>query len=130
MSGDEITLTIPRDEEFQEVAQLVLGGVAARANLSYEGFDDLAIALESLLERAGLEGDVTVTLHVEEGAIRTTVGPFAGSRLATELERTGADDFGLRRVLDTVVDGVEVDDRDDGQWIELTKRVQVEQGGR
>ena len=33
MTGDEITLTIPRDPSFHEVAHLVLGGVAARLDL-------------------------------------------------------------------------------------------------
>jgi len=130
MNADEITLTIPRDDAYQHVAQLVLGGVAARVNLSYESLDDLATALESLLERAGVDGDVTVSLHLEANAIRATVGPFAGSRLGGELEQRGAEDLGLWRVLDTVVDRVEIADRDDGQWIELTKRVQSEQDGR
>ena len=121
MSTDEITLTIPRDEEFQHVAQLVLGGVAARVNLSYESLDDLATALESLLENVGSTGDVTVALRVEPNAICATVGPFHGSRLGTELDRGGEGGFGLRRVLDTVADQVEIVQRDDGQWVELTK---------
>ena len=129
MSGDEITLTIPRDEAFQHVAQLVLGGVAARVNLSYESLDDLATALESLLEHAGEDGDVTVSVRVEENAIRTEVGPFRGDRFRAALARGGEDDLGLRRVLDTVVDKVEVGERDDGQWVELTKRVRLEDGG-
>ncbi|MDQ2984391.1 MAG: hypothetical protein M3R70_10800 [Actinomycetota bacterium] len=128
MSIDEITLTIPRDEEFQHVAQLVLGGVAARMNLSYESLDDLATALDSLLEHAGQDGDVTVSLSVEKRAIRAAIGPFHGLRLSNELERGGEADLGLRRVLETVVDDVGIDTRDDGEWVELTKRVQTSNG--
>jgi hypothetical protein len=125
VSSDEITLTIPRDQGFEHVAQLVLGGVAARQNLTYESLDDLAIALDALLERARDDNDVTVTLQLEERAIRAAVGPFPGT-VRRELERDAGEDMGLRRVLATVVDQVEVDDREDGEWVELTKRVEHE----
>ena len=45
-------LTIPRDEGFGNVAQLVLAGVAARLNLTYEVLDDLGTALATLLEES------------------------------------------------------------------------------
>lgn len=120
MTGDEITLTIPREEPFHEVAHLVLGGVAARLNLTFESIDDLETALDAVLERAAEDGEVTVRLRLEEGAIVTAVGPFAADRLRAELERESANDVTLRRVLDTVVDGYEL--RGDG-WLELTKDV-------
>ncbi|HSB39353.1 MAG TPA: hypothetical protein VLD13_09725 [Gaiellaceae bacterium] len=120
MTGDEITLTIPREEPFHEVAHLVLGGVAARLNLTFESIDDLETALDAVLERAAEDGEVTVRLRLEEGAIVTVVGPFAADGLRAELERESANDVTLRRVLDTVVDGYEL--RGDG-WLELTKDV-------
>ena len=107
MTGDEIILTIPREEPFNEVAHLVLGGVAARLDLTFESIDDLETALDAVLERAAEEGDVTVKL-----------GPFAADRLRAELERDAADHVTLRRILDTVVDSYELDA--DG-WLELTK---------
>jgi len=121
MTGDEITLTIPREEPFHEVAHLVLGGVAARLNLTFEHIDDLETALDAVLERAADDGDVTVRLQLTDGAIVTRVGPFAADRLRAELERDSADEVTLRRVLDTVVDGYELDG--DG-WLELTKAVE------
>jgi hypothetical protein len=124
MTGDEITLTIPREPPFHEVAHLVLGGVAARLNLTFESIDDLETALDAVLERAAAEGEVTVRLRLEEGAIVACVGPFATDRLRMELERDGEGEVTLRRVLDTVVDGYELDG--DG-WLELRKH--VEQGG-
>ena len=120
MTGDEITLTIPREEPFHEVAHLVLGGVAARLNLTVESIDDLETALDAVLERAAEDGEVTVRLRLEEGGIVTAVGPFASDRLRAELEREPADDVTLRRILDTVVDRYEL--RADG-WLELTKDV-------
>jgi hypothetical protein len=120
MTGDEITLTIPREQPFHEVAHLVLGGVAARLNLTFESIDDLETALDAVLERVAEDGEVTVKLRLADGAIVTRVGPFAADRLRAELERDATDDVTLRRILDTVVDGYEVDP--DG-WLELTKGV-------
>ena len=120
MPGDEITLTIPREEPFHEVAHLVLGGVAARLNLPFESIDDLETALDAVLERASEDGEVTVKLRLADGAIVTRVGPFAAERLRAELERDASDGVTLRRILDTVVDGYDLDH--DG-WLELTKGV-------
>ena len=47
MTGDMITLTIPREQPFHEVAHLVLGGVAARLDLAFESIDDLETALDA-----------------------------------------------------------------------------------
>ncbi|HYX88953.1 MAG TPA: hypothetical protein VE753_06255 [Gaiellaceae bacterium] len=120
MTGDEIVLTIPREESFHEVAHLVLAGVASRLNLSFESLDDLETALDAVLERAAEDGELTVKLRVADGAIRAVVGPFAADRLRAELERAPGEIVDLRRILDTVLDGYELDA--DG-WLELTKHV-------
>lgn len=125
MTGDQITLTIPREPPFHEVAHLVLGGVAARLNLTFESLDDLETALDAVLERAAPEGDVTVQLRIQEGAIVARVGPFSLEPLRAELAREVGGDVTLRRVLDTVVDRYEL--AADG-WLELTKDVEVEEG--
>jgi hypothetical protein len=124
MTGDQITLTIPREAPFHEVAHLVLGGVAARLNLTFESLDDLETALDAVLERAAEDGEVTVQLRLDEGSITARLGPFAGDRLRGELEQDAGDAVSLRRILDTVVDGYELD----GSWLELTKNVGQEQG--
>jgi hypothetical protein len=118
---DEITLTIPREEPFHEVAHLVLGGFAARLNLSFESLDDLETALNAVLERASSNGHVTVKLCLDEGSLRASVGPILGDALRGELEREPGDEVTLRRILDTVVDAYELDP--DG-WLELRKRVE------
>ena len=118
MTGDMITLTIPREEPFHEVAHLVLGGVAARLNLTFESIDDLETALEAVLEHASENGEVTVQLRLDERAIVTRVGPFATDALREELDRDD-ESVGLRRILDTVLDGYELDEG----WLELTKNV-------
>jgi hypothetical protein len=119
MTGDMITLTIPREQPFHEVAHLVLGGVAARLNLTFESIDDLETALDAVLEHASENGDVTVELRLDEQAIVTRVGPFAADALRAELDRDD-ESVGLRRILDTVLDGYELDREG---WLELTKNV-------
>jgi len=122
VTPDRIVLTIPRDEGFEGVAQLVLAGVATRLNFSYEVVDDLGTALETLLERRG-EGELTVELEVGEDTVKAALGPFGDEGLRAELERLG-DGVGLRRVLETVVDRFAAVEREGGGWIELEKRVE------
>ena len=143
MKGDMIKLTIPREQPFNEVAHLVIGGVAARLNLTFESIDDLETALEAVLEHAPehgevtvelllddhppalhavrahapADGEVTVELVLDDGAIVTRVGPFSTDTLRAELDRD-EDVVGLRRILDTVVDRYELGG--DG-WLEMTK---------
>ena len=75
--ADEITLTIPRRPEFRRVASFVLGGLAARLNLTIESLEDIQLALDALLACAeGPAGEVTVRLIVREDALVTRVGPL------------------------------------------------------
>jgi hypothetical protein len=123
MTGDEITLTIPREQPFHEVAHLVLGGFAARLNLTFENLDDLETALEAVLERASTDGNVTVKLRLEEGTIHAAVGRLPVESLRSELERDTAGEVTLRRILETVVDDYDLDGEG---WLELTKHVEQE----
>ena len=122
MSVDEISLTLPSDEAFHGVAHLVLGGLAVRLDLSFESLEDLELAVDALLERSPQGRDVTVLVRVLEGELHTIVGPF--DALRAELEE-GGDSLNLSRILGTVCDSVEIVDRDDGQYVELTKRVET-----
>ena len=123
MTPDRIVLTIPRDEGYEDVAQLVLAGVAARLNLTYNVIDDLGTALAALIERRGEEGDLTVDLEVGDDSVTAAIGPFRADRLRAELEQR-ENGVGLRRVLETVVDSFGALERSDGVWIELQKRVE------
>jgi hypothetical protein len=117
---DEIILTIPSEQPFREVAHLVLGGVAARLDLTFEGLDDLETALDAVLERTPTDGEVTVRLRIDNASITAAVGPLAVDRLRAELDRDPGEAVTLRRILDTVVDRYELDQ--DG-WLELSKAV-------
>jgi hypothetical protein len=118
LTGDKIAVTIPGDDGFEGVAQLVLGGVAARLNLTYESLDDLGTALATLLERRPDGEALTVELEVGDDVIVACVGPFPGDAVLGELERPD-EGVGLRRVLETVVDSFGATQRENGNWVEL-----------
>lgn len=122
--SDEITLTLPRVREFVRIAHLVLGGLAVRLDLTFENLEDLQLALAGLLDRPDGEGFVTLAVRVEDGMLHASVGPFDDS-LRAELERDPEEGVGLRRVLETVVDRIDLGRREGGTWIELTKSVQA-----
>jgi hypothetical protein len=121
MSSDVIRLTMPRERPFYGVAHLVLGGVAARLELTVEHLEELELALDGLLDRRDGGKEVTLTLHVDGGRLAAELGPF-GQELRAELAGEPGEALSLRRLLDAVVDGYEVDEREDGAWIKLHKR--------
>ena len=119
---DEFTISIPRERPFATVAGLVVGGIAARHDVTLDVLDDLQLALDGVLERTDddHEGQVTIELRVEGGTIAAFIGPVTEST-AAELEEEAGDSLGLRRLLETVVDSVTLTERDGGPWVELRK---------
>jgi hypothetical protein len=122
--SDQVILTLPRERPFFAVARLVLGGLATRLDVTVEHLEDLELALDGLLERHDGGSQITVSLEVEDDKFLARVGPFHGGELRAELEGDPGDGVSLQRLLDAVVDGYEVSDRDDGAWIELSKRIE------
>ncbi|HXG74942.1 MAG TPA: hypothetical protein VNJ53_00060 [Gaiellaceae bacterium] len=108
-SSDTIVLTIPREERFRAVASLVLGGIGSRLDLPYERMDDLQLAVLSLLE-AGTGSELSVEVERRTDGVAISVGPLAAGSAA---------DTGLSRVVGRLVDGVEADVREDGEWVTL-----------
>jgi anti-sigma regulatory factor (Ser/Thr protein kinase) len=118
--SDEIRLVLPAEQDFHPVAHLVLGGLGARHALTYEQLEDLQLALDALLRCRDDDGEIVVSVHVEDGGVRAEVGPFPVGAL--EELQGGGELFGLRRVLETVCDTFEVEERDAGSWVRLHKR--------
>jgi hypothetical protein len=116
---DEITLTFQRDRALYPVAHLVLGGLGARLNLTIEHLEDLQLALEAVLDRVRAD-PVTVTLRVHEAEIDALVGPMVDG-VRAELAADGGDDVGLRRILDALVDRVELEPVDGADWLRMRK---------
>jgi len=119
---DEFTISIPRERPFATVVGLVVGGIAARHEVTLDVLDDLQLALDGVLERTDddHEGQLTIELRVEGGTIAAFIGPVTEST-AAELEEETGDSLGLRRLLETVVDSVRISERESGPWIELRK---------
>lgn len=111
---DEITLTIPRDRDFQRVAHLVVGGLALRLDLTIETLEDLQLALSTILDRVDSDGDITVSISLKGETVETSIGPID---LTDEL---AADDgLTMGRILRTVTDDFTID----GNYIRLTKKI-------
>jgi hypothetical protein len=104
-----ISLTLPTDPEYRGVATLVLGGIGTRLDLSYERVDELQLAVLSLLD-AGAGPDVSVVVDANGSTLTVAVGPVVDG---------SASDKGLTTVLDRLVDGVEVEQRDGEEWLAL-----------
>jgi hypothetical protein len=123
VSADAITLSIPHERPYYGVARLVVGGLAARLDLSYEQLEDLQLALASVLERDGYRAgdDVTIRLLVEPGRVGLEIGPLA-AEVEDDLERE-QDGVFLGRLLETLVEDVSVATADGGHWLRLEKRV-------
>jgi hypothetical protein len=124
----EIRLTIPGERDYFGVAHLVLGGLASRHELTIENFEDLLLALDGLLDRSRGAPAVTLSVQVADDEIQADVGPVAGS-VRTELEGETGNGIGLRRLLDTVVDGFSVQGAEGGDWVRLTKTARSVGGG-
>jgi hypothetical protein len=122
-----IRLSIPHEPPYHGVARLVVGGLAARLNVSYEQLEDLQLALASVLEegRYVSNSQVSVELDVADDALSMVVGPLDGGRLQADLDDDSDERIGLGRLLGTLVETVRVEGRDDGDWLRLEKRVHL-----
>jgi hypothetical protein len=120
-----IELRIPNERPFHGVARLVVGGLAARHNLSYEALEDLQLALVTVLEGDAYStaAEIRVELEVTDEAIAMAIGPLNGEAVRADLEQSSDGDLGLGRLLGTLVEDAGVEARDDGDWLRLSKRV-------
>jgi hypothetical protein len=125
VTPDEIMLTIPRDRALYTVAHLVLGGLGIRLNLTIEHLEDLQLALDTVLERVSDVEHVTIAVSVSEGKTETAIGPMRDG-VRDELAATEGEDVGLRRILNALVDEVELTPREGGDWVKLTKAVEAD----
>jgi hypothetical protein len=114
---DDFTISIPRERAFSTVAELVLGGIAARHDVTIDVLDDLQLALDALLDH---DGNVSVLLRVAADHIEASLGPV-GDSIAAELEHDAGEGIGLRRLLETTIDDVALSDRDGEAWVQLRK---------
>jgi len=120
VTADEIQLVIPAEEDFRPIAHLVTGGLAMRLDVTYDDLDDLQVGIEALLALRDDDGDLTVSLSADGGVLHVTLGPFPPEKVH-EADTEGS--LNLHRVLDTVCDTHETEERAGSAWVELTKRI-------
>jgi len=127
LSADAITLSLPHAQPYHGVARLVVGGLAARLELSYETLEDLQLALESVLEQDGyVRGDrVTVRLLVGDESVVLEVSPLDPAELPADLGHPVAEGISLARLLSTLVDEVSLEERGGAHLLRLEKRVSL-----
>jgi hypothetical protein len=118
---DEITLVLPRERPFHPVAQLVIGGLAVRLDLTIETLEELQLALAGILDRPGDGAEVTLTVRVDAENLAATVGPFDADALRSDPVEG---EPGLAPLLEKLVDGYALEERGGQAWVELTKVVQ------
>ncbi len=125
LSSDSITLSIPHAKPYHGVARLVVGGLAARLELSYEHLEDLQLALESVLDSEGfVDGeDVTVRLEVNPDSVVMGIGPIDPETVRHDLERETGAEISLSRLLSTLVEEVSIEAGESGHRLRLEKRV-------
>jgi hypothetical protein len=127
MTQDEIRLVIPAEEEFRPIAHLVTGGLALRLDLTYDDLEDLQVAVEALVGLRDDENPLTIVLSAAGDVLRAELGPFEPGALHDGAE-AGDAELDLRRVLDTVTDSHEIETRDDGAWVQLSKKIAAAAG--
>ena len=120
MTTEEIRLVIPAEEDFRPIAHLVTGGLAMRLDVTYDDLEDLQLGIEALLSLRDDADELVVSLSAVDGVLHASLGPFSPEKVHTAETDGGLD---LHRVLETVCDTHEVEERDDGAWVELSKRI-------
>jgi hypothetical protein len=120
VTTEEIRLVIPAEEDFRPIAHLVTGGLAMRLDVTYDDLDDLQVGIEALLGLRDDSDELVVSLSAADGVLHAALGPFPPETLH---EADIDDGLDLYRVLETVCDTHEVEERDGGAWVELTKRI-------
>ena len=125
----EIRLSIPHRPPVHGVALLVVGGLAARLDLSYDHLEDLQLALESILhnDEYALDQDVGVEFDVDDGSLSMLIGPLDEDALRPDLEDEDGERLSLGRLLGTLVQRVSVEHRDGGAWLRLEKELTAAQ---
>jgi hypothetical protein len=120
VTTDEIRLVIPAEEDFRPIAHLVTGGLAMRLDVTYDDLDDLQVGIEALLALRDDGDELVISLSCDDSVLHVSLGPFPPERVQAADSNGGLD---LRRVLETVCDTHEIEERDGGAWVELSKRV-------
>jgi hypothetical protein len=112
-SATRITLEWPTSDGFLSIGRLVVGGVAARADIPVDRVDELGLALDTLATSAD-PGACSLEIDVARDRLTLSVGDFTSDPLADE---------GVRRVVAGLVDDVVSVASAPGHRVVLTTRI-------
>lgn len=92
--SDTVVLEVPASASLLPVVRLVVGGMAARADLTLSEIDELYMAVEEVL-RASHHPDSTprvrLEMRAEDGALHIVAGPFGSPHLLDRLQQPCCD---------------------------------------
>jgi hypothetical protein len=119
---DSLTLTVPNERRFYGVVRLLVGGLAARLDFAYEQMDDLQLAVESVLHARRTKGAaVTLEASVDHSTLTIAIGPLDLRSSANGQGSPGR--IELDRLLQTLVERTDVEERSGETWLRLEKRI-------
>ena len=77
--SDAVTLTVPHARSYYGVVRLVVGGLAARLDLSYDALDDVQVALDTLLATEAYAAGPDVTVEIGDRRTESSSSPSGRS---------------------------------------------------
>jgi hypothetical protein len=86
---DIVVLEIPAEPSLLSVVRMVVGGMAARVDLSVDEIDDVYMALEEVFWAAQEKGSArrcSMRISAVEGSLTMELGPFDSPSVARRLE--------------------------------------------
>lgn len=89
MSDGLVSLELPAESTLMPVVRMVVGGMAARVDLSLDELDDLYLAVEAVLQavqKAHDNGRYSIRLDTLEATLRIEIGPYRRDELECVLD--------------------------------------------
>lgn len=84
---DRVCLTLPDTSVYLPLLRLVLGGIAARGDMTYDAMDDLQLAVEHVLSgRETKEDRITMEVEMGSGRVDVRLGVLSDTALRAEIE--------------------------------------------
>ena len=128
--SERVELELPLASDWVGVVRMVMGGIGERLELRFDELDDVQLAVERLLDEATPPSSeagarVTIAFELDPDCLRVQLGPLAAAGVGAALgQEPRPGEFGLRRVLETVVDSFGVVDGGEGRsFVTLEKRL-------
>ncbi len=128
--SERVELELPLARDWVGVVRIVIGGIGERLELRFDELDDVQLAVERLLDEAAPQPSekparVSIAFELDPEFLGVQIGPLAAAGVGAALDQDPQPgEFGLRRVLDTVVDSFGVVDGGEGRlFVTLEKRL-------